>query len=80
MRIDRIAPGLPWRELTWLLALKFVALYLLWFLFFSPSHRSVVDSETTGWRFALRAVPTAAAPGSHLSHENIAPARDEKQP
>jgi hypothetical protein len=43
----------PWRELAWWMALKLVALFLLWFLFFSPPHRSTVNSETVGSRFAL---------------------------
>jgi type VI protein secretion system component VasF len=61
-----------WRELTWLLALKFVALFVLWFLFFSPSHRSPVDSETTRRRFALDHAARVAVRGPRLSHEGDA--------
>ncbi len=43
----------PWRELAWWMAMKLLALFLLWLLFFSPPHRSTVDSEATGNRFAL---------------------------
>jgi hypothetical protein len=68
------------RELAWLLALKFVALFLLWFLFFSPSHRSAVNSETTRERFALDAVPKAAARGLELSHEGATSGREGEKP
>ena len=53
----------PWRrrlsrELTGLIALKLVALALLWWLFFSPAHRTVVDADAAGRRLG---VPQAAA-------------------
>jgi type VI protein secretion system component VasF len=35
------------REVVWLLAVKFVALLVLWYLFFGPAHRHAVDGEDT---------------------------------
>jgi hypothetical protein len=43
------------------MALKLAVLFLLWFLFFSPPHRSPVDSETTGRRFALDPIANASS-------------------
>ena len=52
------------RELTGLIALKLVALALLWWLFFSPAHRTKVDADAAGRRFGVTqtAPPTEAAP------------------
>jgi len=52
------AQDLKWRrvirrELTWILALKFAALALLWVLFFSPAHRSHVDRNAANRQFAV---------------------------
>ncbi len=48
------------RELSWLLALKVAALALLWWLFFSPAHRTPVDGQAESRRLALtRAAPVA---------------------
>lgn len=33
------------RELTWILAVKAVLLFLLWWYFFSPEHRHDVDDK-----------------------------------
>jgi len=51
-------------ELTGLIALKLVALALLWWLFFSPAHRTTVDADAAGRRLGMTqaAAPTAAAP------------------
>jgi hypothetical protein len=46
------------RELAGLIALKIAALALLWWLFFSPAHRTVVDAEAAGRRLGV--APTAA--------------------
>jgi hypothetical protein len=46
------------RHLTVLLALKLAALALLWMLFFSPTHRTAVDSQAAGQHLAV------AAPGA----------------
>jgi hypothetical protein len=67
-----------WRELTWLLALKFIALFLLWSLFFSPSHRSPVDSETTRRRFALDVAAKVAAHDPQPSYEGATRTQKEK--
>ena len=44
-------------EIVVLLAIKAVALALIWYLFFSPVHRMHVDGEVTGERFGLIAPP-----------------------
>jgi len=62
----------PWRrrlrrELAGLIALKLVALALLWWLFFSPAHHTVVDADAAGRRLGVaQAEPhtSAAAVGS----------------
>jgi hypothetical protein len=51
----------PWRgalrrHLALLVALKFAALALLWALFFSPAHRTAVDSRTAGQHLAVAPV------------------------
>ena len=46
------------REMAALIALKLAALALLWWLFFSPAHRPVVDADAAGRRLG---VPQAAA-------------------
>ena len=55
-----------------LITLKLVALALLWWLFFSPAHRTVVDADAAGRRLGVpqaaarteAAPPGAAAPGA----------------
>jgi hypothetical protein len=51
------------RELSVLLLLKALALALLWWLFFSPGHRTVVDASATSRRLAVTA-PLRAAPAA----------------
>jgi hypothetical protein len=41
------------RHVTLLLAVKFVALALLWALCFSPAHRTEVDPRTAGQHLAV---------------------------
>jgi type II secretory pathway component PulM len=41
------------RELAALIALKLAALALLWWLFFSPAHRTVVDADAAGRRLGM---------------------------
>lgn len=62
------------RELTGLIAIKLVALALLWWLFFSPPHRTVVDADAIGSRLGVMATrtldpstaaPSALAPAGH---------------
>ena len=52
------------RELTGVIALKLVALALLWWLFFSPAHRTRVDADAAGRRLGVTqaAAPTEASP------------------
>jgi hypothetical protein len=57
------------REVAGLIVLKLAALALLWWLFFSPAHRTVVDADAAGRRLgvpraALRAAPTLPGPTS----------------
>ena len=46
------------REVAGLIALKLAALALLWWLFFSPAHRTPVDADAAGRRLGM---PQAAA-------------------
>ena len=60
MRRMRAREQTPWRrrlsrELTGLIAIKLVALALLWWLFFSPAHRTTVDADAAGRRLGLAA-------------------------
>jgi len=73
---DRDAGGFhpPWqralrRELGWLLAVKFVALLLLWWLFFSPTHRPHVDGDVASRKFALVQALPAPAPLQHTPEQ-----------
>jgi len=55
-----VAGRTPWRgalrrHLAWLMVAKFVALVLLWALFFSPAHRGAVDSLAAGQHLAVAA-------------------------
>jgi hypothetical protein len=50
------------RELAGLIALKLVALALLWWLFFSPAHHTVVDADAAGRRFGVAQAAASAAP------------------
>jgi hypothetical protein len=54
-------------ELAVLIAVKFAALALLWWLFFSPPHRTAVDPEAASQRLGVtdvraRELPRAAPP------------------
>ncbi|HEY0767970.1 MAG TPA: hypothetical protein VGD47_08425 [Steroidobacteraceae bacterium] len=61
------------RELAWLMWLKVAALALLWWLFFSPAHRSPVDQEAASRRFAVAPAaligPTAAPSGRESTRD-----------
>ena len=50
------------REMAALIALKLVAFALLWWLFFSPAHRTVVDADAAGRRLGM--TEAAARTGS----------------
>ena len=58
------------RELSLLLCFKFAALLLLWWLFFSPTHRPAVDGVSAGHRLALeqamKSAPAVPPAGEHL--------------
>lgn len=43
------------RDLAWLLAIKLVALGLLWLLFFSPAHQPPVDAAAATRQLAASA-------------------------
>ena len=69
-----VPPSVPWsrvlrRHLAWLLLLKFVALALLWALFFSPAHRAPVDGRMTGRQLALGQPAAPAASGAPTREE-----------
>jgi hypothetical protein len=69
---DPLRDEAPWRrrlsgELVVLVAIKFAALALLWWLFFSPAHRTAVDPESASHRLGVTDVragdlPEAAPP------------------
>jgi hypothetical protein len=54
------------RELAGLIAIKLAALALLWWLFFSPTHRVAVDADAAGHRLGVTELrtsePARAAP------------------
>jgi hypothetical protein len=53
------------RELASLLVLKVAALALLWWLFFSPEHRTPVDAAATGQRLGVgQGAPQRPAPAT----------------
>jgi hypothetical protein len=65
---DVAAPRVRWRralgrDLAWLMAVKLAALALLWWLFFSPAHRTAVDGAATGRQLGIesRALPATPA-------------------
>lgn len=51
-------------ELAVLIALKFAALALIWWLFFSPAHRSAVDAESASQRFGVTEMHAPELPGA----------------
>ena len=55
------------RELSWLMALKVVALALLWWLFFS--HRTPVDGQAESRQLALTSGAASMAPQAPSSAE-----------
>ena len=57
------------RELAWLMTLKIAALALLWWLFFSPAHRSPVDGRAASRRFAVAASTVGAPPPAYAREE-----------
>jgi hypothetical protein len=59
------------RELIWLMAVKLAALFTLWALCFSPSHRTVADSDATGKRFALSPMAQDSTVHSRSSSKGV---------
>jgi hypothetical protein len=64
------------RHLAWLLAVKFAALALLWALFFSPAHRTLVDGQRAGRQLGL-VRPDTAASHAAVPREAAAPREGE---
>ena len=65
-RHGAVATAVGWRaalrrDVSLLLLFKALALGLLWWLFFSPAHRTAVDPASTGRHLALEAPPPRAA-------------------
>ena len=58
------------REISWLLALKVAALALLWWLFFSPVHRTAVEAQAESRRLALTGATAFEAVPAPASREN----------
>jgi uncharacterized membrane protein len=56
------------RDLALLLLFKAIALALLWWLFFSPTHRAAVDPAATGRHMGLQ-VPAAGARQVHTGDQ-----------
>ena len=50
------------RELAGIIALKLAALALLWWLFFSPAHRTVVDADAAGRQLGMAGEPATIEP------------------
>ena len=64
MFIDALCEGHAWRirlgrKIAWLLAIKFVALVILWALFFSPAQRVEVSPARSAEHLALDRQSTA---------------------
>jgi hypothetical protein len=55
------------RELAGLIVLKLAALALLWCLFFSPAHRTVVDADAAGRRLGVAEVAARSETASAAS-------------
>ena len=63
------------RELAGLIALKLVALALLWWLFFSPTHRTVVDADAAGRRLGMAEAAVGIESAAMTESAAAAPAR-----
>jgi hypothetical protein len=57
------------RELAGLIAIKLAALALLWWLFFSPAHRTTVDADTAARRLGVVRAHTLDAPASDSAQD-----------
>jgi hypothetical protein len=73
-----VATSVGWRaalrrDVSLLLLFKAIALALLWWLFFSPAHRSPVDPAATGRHLALEAPSRAPAAGDNTGRSGDQP-------
>jgi hypothetical protein len=68
--------GVLRRELSLLVLGKVAALLLLWWLFFSPTHRAPVDAASTGRRLALEQQPGGG--GADAKRDAAAPRPGER--
>ena len=62
------------REMAALIALKLVALALLWWLFFSPAHRTVVDADAAGRRLGVTEAAARIESAARTGSAAVAPA------
>jgi type II secretory pathway component PulM len=62
------------REMAALIALKLVALALLWWLFFSPAHRTVVDADAAGRRLGMTEAAASIESAARAEAAATAPA------
>lgn len=53
------------RHITVILITKVAALWLLWFLFFSPDHRPAINADAIDARIFPAAAPAMPAPSTH---------------
>ena len=67
--------GVLRRELSLLMLGKIAALILLWWLFFSPTHRAPVDAASTGRKLALE---QRAGGGADVKRDAAAPRPGER--
>lgn len=51
-------------HITVILIVKVAALWLLWYLFFSPDHRPVIDADALDARIFPAATPVTPAPST----------------
>jgi hypothetical protein len=56
------------RDVALLLLFKTIALAVLWWLFFSPAHRAVIDPAATGRHLALESPARAPGAGTNPGH------------
>ena len=61
-------------EMAALIALKLVALAFLWWLFFSPAHRTVVDADAAGRRLGMAEAAARVESAARTESAAAAPA------
>ena len=55
------------RELAGLIVIKLAALAFLWWLFFSPAHRTAVDADAAGRRLGVAQAVVRSEPATPLA-------------